>query len=170
MKNVLTKCHSNRSICTKTVLIAMKKIAKFIPWFLFIFSFLVLAPEIYDVYHPSDSGDMGALNYHLEIRNAKNGNINSALHLAKYYEYNSEFKKEYEILINLLTYESNKTPSEWNIIIGLSIENCHYTGYMSPEEIKIGFTNAEKQNGLNDDSRELKKRWEKDDFSRCPST
>lgn len=134
---------------------------------LVIFSFLILILEIYDIYNPSDSGDMRSLNYYIQTRKASDGNIKSALHLAQYHGYNSEFRKEYEILINLITSNAIKTPSEWEAIIGLSIENCHYTGYMHPEEIAIGFDNAKKQDGLNSASIELKNRWENGGFSKC---
>lgn len=166
MENIIIKRKFDWNLNPKAILRIMKIFKKFIFAFS-IFLLIVLTFEFYDVYNPSDSGDMGSLNYHIETYKAKNGNIKAALHLAKYHEYNSEFKKEYEILIKIITSKTIKTPSEWRSIIGVSIENCHHTGYMHPEEIVIGFDNAKKQSGLNGASMELKNRWENGAFPKC---
>jgi len=128
---------------------------------------LALILEIYDTYNPSDSGDMGSLSFYLETKRADGGNVNAALHLAKYHEYNGNFKQEYKVLLNLIESKTIKTQSEWERIIGSSLENCHYTGFMSPKEIMNGFDNAKNYGGLNERAEELRRRWERGEFSKC---
>lgn len=145
----------------------MKKYIKIFSWLFLIFVVSIFLYEVNDVLNPSDSGDMGDLNFYLETRKAKNGDVNAALHLAKYHEYNGNFKEEYEVLISLIKSKKPKLPSEWERIIGSALENCHYTGLMGPIEISDGFASAEKDGELTEAAKEMKNRWNNGEYSRC---
>lgn len=143
------------------------KISKIIFTTLYLLIAINVYFEINDVIHPSDSGDMKTINYLIKKTKSNNGDIESSIHLAIYYNYNADFYNEGQIIRDLINSKYEKSTSQWERILNLALQSCNSATKITPEDMSNGFINAKKYNAETEAIKSLENRWKNGEFLEC---